>query len=261
MYDILMGRVTWWLPYALAFAAFIALFAFQFWLKSFLYRLLSPRGAGGEQIRQSKLAQTHIANPPLDVTLVARAGLNAAPHKTLGTTFMRPTAGLRVISFGGTALLMAFTWFGPPDLVPPAPFLREGITVAVLYALLNIALYEARYDHTGLSAPNWFFQRGDYLWKNLRSITDNGHYLFELKFDDGRKVSIQKYLVGIPAFLTLAQSEIAKNESADAGVTRGRDSQTRTFTRDGRERDRTGGSEPAGFTLALPRKNGGSPYR
>ena len=81
----------------------------------------------------------------------------------------------------------------------------------LLHAAWHTNSYEASYDDHILTAPNWFFQRRQYRWKDLISIRDNGHYYYVLRFADGQKLQVQKYLVGIRDFLTYARLQIEKN--------------------------------------------------
>lgn len=136
---------------------------------------------------------------PLD--LLACQGQHENPRMSLSTTIMTPTNGLRVISLFGSALVLILLWspwIGMPVLGLSMNLLVTGL---IAYAVLFIAGYEVRYDAEGMTLPNWLFVNKTHKWEDFINIRDNGHYLYRIQFATGR-VQMQKYLVGMPAFLT-----------------------------------------------------------
>jgi hypothetical protein len=136
-------------------------------------------------------------------------------------TVLRPTLTLKLLTLAIAGLAMAYL-FGAigPDMwgdggelrgFRAAEWMKIAIAAMVAYALLNIFLYEARYDTHSIFAPDWFLRTREYLWKDLISIRDNGHYLYVLRFEDGRTLELQKYLVGIREFLSYATDRIEAN--------------------------------------------------
>lgn len=134
--------------------------------------------------------------------MLARAGQNEAPRMSLSTVIMTPTRGLRIVSLGGSALILVLLWLPGMESHPGGMTLNLLFTAMLAYAVIFIAGYEARYDDESISAPNWLFQEKTYRWSDFISVKDDGHYLYKLKFDCGGTLHLQKYLVGMPTFLT-----------------------------------------------------------
>lgn len=124
---------------------------------------------------------------------------------------MRPTAGLRFLFLGIGAFAMWFTW-GPLVRSEAYSFaLAMTITVCVFYIVVFISNYEARYDSKGVTAPGWFFRDRHYEWAHLINTGEQGNLLYKIKFMDHGTLHLQKYLVGMPAFLTFLSDVEAMN--------------------------------------------------
>lgn len=139
-------------------------------------------------------------------------GLNKPAPTSLNTTILRPSILMRLFSVGMSVLVLGMMWtqYGE-QFFQVSGLIKIGVSALVLYAMLNMLTYEARYERQTLHIPNWAFQQREFNWKDLVSIKDNGHYLYVLRFSDGRKAELQKFLVGIPEFLSYAQDRINEN--------------------------------------------------
>jgi hypothetical protein len=133
---------------------------------------------------------------------VARAGTNAAPQMSLGTVIMRPALGLRFVSIAPGALILFILWGPNQHITEYGMLLGGGLTAAVFYAAIYIANYEVRYDDEGVTAPDGFFRERHYPWIDLASVKDNESYFLHMRFHEHGKLKMQKYLVGMPTFLT-----------------------------------------------------------
>lgn len=151
---------------------------------------------------------------PFDAGMVAQIGAGAKARMSLNTTIMRPTIGLRVLSIGISALLLYYLWSLPAEFDPtrsgmmtvrPSPIVSIPLTVSILYAAIRIMFYEVRYDDRTLSTTNWMFQRCEFDMTRLVALRDNGHHIYKLRFENGKSIELQKYLVGMPDFLSYAR--------------------------------------------------------
>jgi hypothetical protein len=133
--------------------------------------------------------------------LLARRGQDNPVQTSDNTVVMTPTPGLRLISLGGSAIALALTWSPLMQGMYDGISLHIAITALLVYAVLFVAGYEARYDENGITAPNWLFKNKHYAWEEFIFIKDDGRYIFHLRFECGR-LALQKYLVGMPTFLT-----------------------------------------------------------
>lgn len=137
------------------------------------------------------------------------------PNKTndldAHTVIMRPATGFRIVSVLIGAIVMWFTW-GPMLRFDSYDFsLAMFLTVLVFYVIVFVANYEARYDCEGVTAPNWFFRDKRYEWAHLIKIKEDGNLLYKLRFMDHGTLRLQKYLVGMPAYLTFLSDIEARN--------------------------------------------------
>lgn len=130
------------------------------------------------------------------------------------TVIMRPTNGFRIATVVVGALAMWFTW---------GPYLRWDsfdvtialiITVVVFYLIVFVSNYEARYDSEGVTVPNWFFRDKRYEWAHLINTKDNGNLRYKIRFLDHGTLRLQKYLVGMPAYLTFMSDMEATNRES-----------------------------------------------
>ena len=140
--------------------------------------------------------------------LLARPGQNAQARMSLDAVVMVPTKGLRFISLGCSALILWFLCGPGMAEFTTGLTLNLMLSAGLIYAVLFIAGYEAKYNADGISAPNWLFQTKHYPWEEFISIKDNGQYNYVLSFESGRLI-LQKYLVGMATFLTFV-SDVKK---------------------------------------------------
>ena len=156
-------------------------------------------------------AKLDIGNLPANMDFIAGFGKEKAAPQDLTDTILRPTMGLRFISLVLVGACLWMVWFGPKDLIGGSLQLQMGLTAMLAYAAGYIQLYQLRYDHVRFVHLNWFFRQQAHDWKDLTSIKDNGHYMYELRMEKGRKVEVQKYLVGIPRFVAFAKNQVVQN--------------------------------------------------
>ncbi|MEM7519800.1 MAG: hypothetical protein AAF307_02080 [Pseudomonadota bacterium] len=67
-----------------------------------------------------------------------------------------------------------------------------------------------RYDSERLTAPTFLFVTRHYLWSEFEDIAEEDNLMFKLHFA-GNKMTLQKYLVGMPVFLTFVSDLKALN--------------------------------------------------
>ncbi|MBT0957406.1 hypothetical protein IV417_08410 [Alphaproteobacteria bacterium KMM 3653] len=147
-----------------------------------------------------------------NVGVIAKAGTQAQAPTSLGTSVLRPTIGLRMISILLTPVAVYLLFFHPmgPEMIP-FPYGREVVMAILIYALIYIQTYEVRYDRDGIVTRDGFFRRKEFKWGDLISVKDRGTYEQVLKFETG-KMTMQKYLVGMADFLTLAHDHSERNK-------------------------------------------------
>lgn len=159
----------------------------------------AARGTG-KQSRVARFLRLHKLSAALHK--VRQAGIEAAPELTLDKVIMRPARRLRVLSVAPGALILLFLWgpYGPLDAYGlPVTLLLTGL---VFYAGVYIAAYEASYDDEGITAPDFLFRQHMYPWSSFEGVKDRQNFLVRMKFEGHGKLSLQKYLVGMPTFLT-----------------------------------------------------------
>ncbi len=168
-----------------------------------LRRWFAQRDADGRMVDTTGLAGLG-GGLPIDAGMVAQIGAGAKARMSLDTTVMRPTIGLRLLSLGVSGLILFMIWARPGVYIPTGT-MSAVMTAGILFAAIRIMSYEVRYNSQTLSAPNWMFQARDFDMHTLISVRDNGHHIYKLRFDDGQSVALQKYLVGMPDFLSYAR--------------------------------------------------------
>jgi hypothetical protein len=130
------------------------------------------------------------------------------------TVIMRPATALRIAILALGAFGMWYVW-GP--YVQSSFFdlnIAMIVTTIIFYIIVFISNYEARYDSEGVTAPNWFFRDKRYEWPHLVNFNEDGNLLYKLPFMDHGSLRLQKYLVGMPAYLTfLSDIEATKREA------------------------------------------------
>lgn len=186
-------------------------------------RRFAQRDSKGRPIEETTLAKLGAGTLPTDTGLIAGLGTKGEARQSLNESILRPSIGLRLLSIGLSSVMLAYLWGlihlpgVPKDVmagVPYAEWVKAGLSLIIVYSVFYILFYEVRYDTFSLSAPNWFFVHREYTWKDLVSLKDNGHYLYILRFEDGRKAEVQKYLVGIREFLSYANDRVAANRAS-----------------------------------------------
>ncbi len=193
----------------------VAVFIFIGWgLNTFIYRVFAQRDAKGRSIELTTTGKLQGANLPVDISLIARLGRNAEPvHKDDGIT-LRPTIGLRLISFALTLITVWYIYYSV-DLVsevdPKIVWVGGGL---FLYMLAFTNLSWVKYNAESFSTMGYAFQTKSAAWRDVISIQDEGHYLYVLRTVDGQKLEIPKYMVGITDFLAYAQDQIALHRGA-----------------------------------------------
>jgi hypothetical protein len=149
-----------------------------------------------------------------DAGMVAQIGAGAKARMSLNTTIMRPTIGMRALSLGLSAIVLYMIWFRSGELMPGGKGVSIALSVSILYAAIRIMFYEVRYDDRSLSTTNWLFQRCDFDMAGLVALRDNGHHVYKLRFENGKSIELQKYLVGMPDFLSYARFIMDLNAKA-----------------------------------------------
>jgi hypothetical protein len=187
-------------------------FRLSWGMRRWINRLFIKRDSEGQPIEQTFMAKSTFGNLAPDAALLASLGKNATPEKSLNDTILRPTIGVRLISFGASGLLIWMLWFSGQEYLPRYLYLYEATTSVVIYSLVYTNMYSLRYDRYGFSHRNGAFQEVDFAWKDLVSIRDNGHYFYALRLRDGKKTQVMKYLGGIAPLLTQANAAIAANK-------------------------------------------------
>jgi hypothetical protein len=203
---------------------FLSVFAIIFWVAVLgggyylwfrfskrVNRLTNLRDSEDREVAQTVFAKTQMGNLPTDISLIAGVGKNVAPQLSLNETILRPTVGMRLISFMISAALMWMTWLGDAHYLPDIVYLKEAISLVVGYSLIYTNLYALRYDHQGFIHKDRFLREVDFVWRDIVSLRDDGHYAYIVRTADGRKTEVLKYLTGIRPFLTYAHEQIEKN--------------------------------------------------
>ncbi len=137
--------------------------------------------------------------------IVAQIGAKAKARMSLNTTIMRPTIGVRGISLGVSAVIIYLIWARPGEVFAMGQGMMIATTLAVLFGVIRIMFYEVRYDDRTLSTTNWLFQHCEFDMTRLVDLRDNGHHTYKLRFENGKTIELQKYLVGMPDFLSYAR--------------------------------------------------------
>lgn len=180
-----------------------------------LYDGLHRRFVGFTDSRGTEIGVTpasrFAAPTPLAVAIIANAGTGVRPRQTLNMTILRPSIGLRLFTFFAIAAISYFLWVDPAYRAGMPPSIKLWITGLVAYFAVYLSLYELRYDAEMVEAPDWVLRKRTYRWDDVISIADTGQQRYRLKFEDGRKIDVIKYLVGIRDFLTIAQMHVEAN--------------------------------------------------
>lgn len=180
------------------------------------------------RLRPSLLAKMDARPLPASISVLARAGENAAPRQSLDVTILTPTLGLRGIAVVIGGLLIWVIWRGMDNMsgsgftvVPVGNSVKWAMTLVAAFCVLNTFLFEARIDRDRIVITKFGLWRREYQWRDFMMIKDDGNYLYFLHFAKGGKVSIPKHLVGMPGFLKVLGEIMERNDSANARAARG----------------------------------------
>lgn len=164
-------------------------------------------------VEKTTFAKLGFARRSLDTDLIAGIGTHRAAEQSLGTTVMRASIGIKVISILLLPFICWVLYFDPSGIsLAGVPFLREAIVAMAVYAIIFTFSYTVRYDREEIVATGALIFRKTRRWKDLVSIKDAGNYTLIVRFADGRKLNIQKYLVGIRDFINLAKEHAETNK-------------------------------------------------
>ena len=183
--------------------------SFQRWVVHGLLR--RPRDVTSD-IERTRMGQ-FAPSTPADITLLAGIGKGKAAPQTIADRTLRPTSGLRFITLGLGGLMLWLVWLGPEGIRMGSDVFGLLLSAFALYSIIHVQTYEARYDDYRLEYRGWFFQTRQVLWRDIASIRDDGAYIYVLRTHTGKKVEVQKYLVGITDFVAYALTRIADNKS------------------------------------------------
>jgi hypothetical protein len=197
-------------------------FYLQWRVRRAFSRFSQERDRDGRTIEKTGFAKVFGGGLPLNAQRFVRLGEGAKVHQTLNTKVLHTTIGIRLFTVGLAVIGVDLVFDFIPGIGFPAEFVEQNdyvtqgyfkaAMIAVLaYSLLYVFLTEVRYDDHSLFATNFYFQPREYQWKKLLSIKDNGHYLYVLRYEDGRKLELQKNLVGIRDLLSYANDHIEAN--------------------------------------------------
>ena len=168
-------------------------------------RATSQRDSRGEAVPLTGTARFGAANPGW----IASLGSRAAPEHSLNEIIMRPTIGFRLVTVGVTGAAGFLMLTDAQDLFGGSAVLMAAMGALVGYYFICMNLYFLRYDRERIITQDWLFRRKEVAWRDVIDLRDNGQYQYVLALENGKKVEIQKYLVGMPDFLTYAKDQIA----------------------------------------------------
>ncbi|MEP3845905.1 MAG: hypothetical protein ABJM43_11255 [Paracoccaceae bacterium] len=180
-------------------------------MKRSIRGVFAQKTSTGARVTETTLAKTGLGNLPLDVSLIARIGSNAAPRAVSNGLILRPTVGLRLMSAALTLFLFWMAWFNPGAYLPDNVLILIPVTLAALYGFANTNLSFLRYNLDGFEVMDSLFRRRRIAWSDVKDIQDDGHYMYVFRLRSGSKVKALKYLGGMPEFLNHAFVEIDSN--------------------------------------------------
>ena len=207
------------LPLVMVAAVLMLNFGLGYLVRRGLRRLFGA-GSDRDDIAKTTLAKLGAGNLPGDASAIARIGTGGEAAFSLNTRIMKASLGLKLVAIVVGGLLQAYLW---TDFQPEfweetgisstgyEDLIKATVAAIVVYSWFYIFFYEVRYDDYSIIAPNSFLRPREYVWKELSSIHDDGHYAYKLRFRDGRKLAMQKYVVGIRDFLSYAKARIEAN--------------------------------------------------
>lgn len=199
------------LPLSLAIGPWImigALWFGIFLIRRWIYGLMAQRASSGQQVARTGFAHLGVGTLGADITLVAQLGKNAQVHEGLTGRRLKPTIGVRLISFGLSGLVMWLMFAEPGQYIPDDVYIMFPIVGFLIYGMLHTNLSYLRYDSEGFEVMDSLFRKQHVRWRDLIAVRDNGHYLYVFEVTDRRRVQVLKFLGGMPQFLTTAFEHI-----------------------------------------------------
>ena len=121
------------------------------------------------------------------------------------------TRGLRVLATGLTICALWYwlgmAWATKVDGMtiqsnPPSFLTIALVLVIVGYYLIYIWTYEVQISDTDLIVSTYHLTKKRFDLTQLRSIEDDGAYMFRLYFHDGKRAEVLKYVTGPQSFRT-----------------------------------------------------------
>lgn len=149
----------------------------------------------------------------MQVDLLAGVGTGGAARQSLTRTIYRPSWGIRLVGPGLACLVLyqmlkmeavgsISSAFSDDDvqvdltqLLNAEPWMI-AVMVLILWYSLFIWAYEIDIDGHDLSHIGWFFNRKTYDLRRLKSVSESQQGLYVLRFEDGRKTELIKYVKG-----------------------------------------------------------------
>ncbi len=138
--------------------------------------------------------------------VLALVGMNAPAAQTLDAMRLRTTLGLRLVSWGGLAIMIYLHHLMGGQAIG----LETVLAALILVNAIQIELYQITYDKVMVTLPRWWFGRSTHRWRDLVAITDKDPWMMTLHFGDGRRVRVHKYIVGHAEFMAVANDAIRK---------------------------------------------------
>lgn len=172
-------------------------------------RLLSPKSRSGFRPQRSVMGAMQ-PSAPLPINAIASIGSGKSPRSTVNGQVLKPTAGLVALPYAGFAVMAYFTY----QMGPEVAFAGSGaiLTAACfLFALsetLYLTTFELKLDATGFDVRDRLHRNRRVDFRKLVQVTDDNHYLYSFTLEDGSKIRVPKYLVGMSALLDSAEKHL-----------------------------------------------------
>ena len=172
-------------------------------------RLLSPKSRRGFRPQRSVMGAMQ-PSAPLPIYAIASIGSGKNPCSTVNGQVLKPTAGLVALAYAGFALMAYFTY----QMGPEVAFAGSGAiltTACFLFALsegLYLTTFELKLDATGFDVRDRLYRTRRVDFKKLIRVMDDNHYLYSFTLEDGSKIRVPKYLVGMSALLDSAEKHL-----------------------------------------------------
>jgi hypothetical protein len=133
-----------------------------------------------------------VNRPDSGSRLVALIGQGALVQRTLGTSRLPATFGLKALIWGVLGLMVcAAVQMGALLLG-----FETLLLLLVLYLALHTSLYEITYDRDTITLPRWWFGRSTRKWRDLDAVVARQGWHLDFHFRDGTVIQAHKYVVG-----------------------------------------------------------------